>query len=70
MERKGWKNYEGKRVYIRLNNGRIYTGLVIEVDENVPVFLTIKDKFDLRVTFSVSEILTIQEEAQNENRGF
>jgi len=64
MERKGWKNYEGKRVYIRLINKRIYSGLCVEVDDDQPIFLTIIDKYEKRVTFSISEILVIEEERQ------
>jgi hypothetical protein len=61
----GMKYYEGKRVFLKLLNGRVYSGEVIDVDESaLPlVYITILDKFSKRVMFCKSEISTIQEEA-------
>ncbi len=61
----GWKYYEGKKIFIILKNKRQYTGVVLEVenDPNSPiVWITIKDKFDNRISFANSEIEMIQEE--------
>ncbi len=59
----GWKNWEGKKVYIETNKERSYSGIVKSVDSNVPIFLTLIDKFGKTVMFSISEIKLIQEES-------
>lgn len=68
MEKEGWKNWEGKRIYLKLKKGREYSGEVIEVDDRDPhiVFLTILDKYGKKVSFVHSEIKIIQEEGKNE----
>jgi len=60
----GWKQWEGKKVFIRLKGDRVYSGRVIEVDDkdSPPTFLTIRDKFESKVTFAVGEIIEIKEE--------
>lgn len=59
----GWKKYEGKRVFIKLKNGREYSGNVIEVEEKGDISLiVIIDKFCRRVAFYDSEISVIEEE--------
>jgi len=62
----GWKNWEGKNIFLKTKSDRCYSGKVVEVDENDKlngiIFLTIVDKFDKRVTFVTSEIVLIQEE--------
>lgn len=60
----GWKYWEGKKVYIILKNGRKYQGVVTDIDNNsLPlIWLSIKDKFQNRITFSIEEIEVIQEE--------
>lgn len=63
MEKEGWKAWEGKKVFIILKNNRQYSGVIIEVERNgVLYWITILDKFNKRVGFSVEEIKTIQEE--------
>jgi len=59
-----WKYYVEKKVYIVLKNNRRYSGKVLEVDDDNPnlIWLTILDKYNKRVTFSVEEIKSIQEE--------
>jgi small nuclear ribonucleoprotein (snRNP)-like protein len=59
-----WKLWMGKKVYITLRNGRIYSGKVIDVDEKLVdlTFLFIKDKFDKVVGCVTSEIIQIKEE--------
>ena len=60
----GWKNWIGKKVFLRLRGGKVYSGIVKEVsDENEGAcFFKIKDKFDMDVMFLTSEILEIKEE--------
>ena len=61
----GWKQWEGKKVFIILKSGRQYQGEVIEVevdDDPKFSFIVIKDKYNSRVGFLSSEIELIQEE--------
>ena len=59
----GWKNWEGKKVFIILKNHRTYSGIVKRVDIEPPlVWITILDKFDKLITFSAEEINVMQEE--------
>ena len=60
----GWNRYDGKKVFLRLKNGRVYSGIVqnINSDDYPIVFITIKDKFNFIVTIVTSEILEIKEE--------
>ena len=61
----GWNGWMGKKVFLRLINGRVYTGEIIKVDsKNSPIiFITIKDRYGMMVCFSHSEIKEIKEEA-------
>jgi hypothetical protein len=61
--------YEGKKIYVRLNSNRYYTGVVLEVTymgkdiNEVDLYLfTIKDKFGNLVSFSNKEIKFIEVE--------
>lgn len=59
----GWKRWQGKKIFLRTKNNRVYTGIVEEVnEEGMLTFFTIKDKFDKIVCFVSSEILEIKEE--------
>jgi small nuclear ribonucleoprotein (snRNP)-like protein len=60
----GWKNYEGKQVFVRLKSGRIYTGRVVQADtlNSNSFFLVLLDKFKKRVSIASSEIAVLQEE--------
>ena len=64
----GWSEWLGKRVFIiSKNSSHPYQGKVIEVDEisgKPLVWITIIDKYNHRVTFVQSEILTIKEEEE------
>ena len=64
----GWKEWLDKQVFIiSKNSSHPYTGKVVEVDETSGkplVWITIIDKFDKRVTFVHSEILSIKEEEE------
>jgi len=59
-----WKDWKGKRVFLQLRNGGVYSGKVIDIDTNsFPlVFITIIDKFGDKVTVVHSEIVKIKEE--------
>lgn len=54
----------GKKVFLRLRNNKVYSGNVLQVDSSSQpiIFITIKDKFSMLVTFPHSEILEIKEE--------
>lgn len=60
----GWKDWMGKKVFLRLVTGRVYSGTVTYVSEekNGLCFLKIKDKFNLDVMFTSGEISEIKEE--------
>ena len=64
MERKGWDFWNGKHVFIRLKNGRVYSGDIIDIDFDAKplIFITIIDKFGSRIMFSQSEIDVMKEE--------
>ena len=59
-----WKEWEGKHVFLRLKQGREYSGTISEVDENAkPIgFITLIDRYNKKVVFAISEIKFIQEE--------
>ncbi|MBM3191434.1 MAG: hypothetical protein FJZ63_02105 [Chlamydiae bacterium] len=61
----GWKDWQGKKVYIKLKGGRVYTGKVVKIDdrdEHHPL-ISIVDQYGRDVAFDVSEIKLIQQEA-------
>jgi hypothetical protein len=60
--------FAGKNIFVRLINGGVYNGVVLEVvfmgsgENNNDIYMvTIKDKFDKIVSFSSSEIKFIEE---------
>ena len=59
-----WSEWKDKRVYLELNSGRKYTGIIIDIESipNKKYFITIKDKFNKTVSIINTEILLIQEE--------
>ena len=61
----GWKDWEGKKVFIILKNNREYTGVVLEVEthSNAWIWITLKDKFGQKIGFSAEQIKLIQEES-------
>jgi len=59
----GWITYEGKKVFIKLKNGRSYSGKVLSVEERGTCsIITILDKFKRKVAFYASEISVMEEE--------
>lgn len=59
-----WKGWEGKKVFLRTNKSKVYSGIVKEVDDKGDriIFISIIDKFGMLVTLITSEILEIKEE--------
>jgi len=59
-----WKEWQGKRIFVQLKSGGVYSGKVIDIDNsaNPIIFITIIDKFGERVSFVNSEIIKIVEE--------
>ena len=59
-----WMDWKGKKVFIKLKDGGVYSGEVIDVDDSdkILIWITITDKYGERVTFVHSEILKIKEE--------
>jgi len=64
-----WRDWLGKRVFVQLKSGGVYSGEVVDVDvEGKPIiFLTIIDKFNEKVTFVSSEIIKIKEEGEKDD---
>lgn len=62
-----WNHWNGKRIFVQLKTGAVYSGIVVEVSDigGGIVFMSIKDKFNQWVTFVVNEIIKIKEEGEN-----
>jgi len=54
-----WKEWIGKRIFLILNSNHNYTGEVIDADEN---FISIIDKFGIKISINISDIKIIKEE--------
>lgn len=54
-----WCDWIGKRIFVKLDDGAVYSGVVLDCDE---MFFTIRDKFGERVIFSISKIIKLKEE--------
>ena len=61
-----WKEWNGKRIFVQLRTGGVYTGNVIDVDDSSKplIFITMIDKFGEKVSFVNSEIIKIKEEKE------
>jgi len=59
-----WKGWEKKKVFVRLRTGKVFSGVVKDIDMKSPpiIFITIIDKFNQLVTFTTSEIIELKEE--------
>lgn len=55
-----WKDWIGKRVFIKLLDGTVFSDSIIE--DYADGFFTLKDKFNSQVSISISQILKIVEE--------
>lgn len=61
----GWSYWLEKKVYIILKNKKVYSGIIIDIEESSEpkvVYITIIDKFQKKVLFLSSEIEMIKEE--------
>ena len=63
----GWKKWMGKKVFLRTNNNRVYSGVVQEVEDvgDDLFFISIIDKFGKWMTVVNKEIVEIKEEDNN-----
>src|SRR3972149_6309788 len=63
-----WKEWKGKRIFVQLNSGAVYSGKVIDIDSNLfpIIFISIIDKYGKRVTFPHKDIRKIVEEKKDE----
>jgi len=59
-----WKDWIGKKVFVQLKSGAVYSGIVTEVEDvgDGHIFISMKDKFGKLVIFVVGEIIKIKEE--------
>lgn len=59
-----WNEWKDKDIFVKLREGDVYSGKVIDVDTSSDklAFITIIDKYDDKVTFLASEIIKIKEE--------
>lgn len=61
----GQDGLEGKKIYVILKTGRFYSGVVKSIDDN---FITMIDKYGEIVMFSKSEISSLEEESDKNER--
>jgi len=61
-----WKYWNGKKIFVKLKTGAVYSGKVIDVDisNGTLIWITIIDKHDNRVTFVHTEIIKLKEEKE------
>ena len=64
-----WKDWIGKKIFVRLNSNKVYSGVILEVEwigsdsyNQDYYFFTMRDKFGEIVGFPNKEILEIKEE--------
>lgn len=59
-----WQDWRGKRIFVKLKDGGVYSGEVIDVDKTSKplIFISLIDKFGEKVTIIHSEIVKIKEE--------
>jgi len=59
-----WKFWNGKRVFVQLRTGAVYSGKIIDVDisNGELIWITIFDKFGEKISFVHTEIIKIKEE--------
>ena len=59
-----WTEWIGKRIFVKLKSGDVYSGIVtdIENDGNDDFYLSMIDKYNAKVIFLTSEIIKIREE--------
>lgn len=62
-----WMDWKGKRIFVRLKTGKVYSGIIEDIDNSNKelIWISIRDKFGNKVTFVHSEIIEIKEEKNN-----
>jgi len=57
-----WIGLKDKQIFVKLRNGDVLNGMVMEVDDSVKplIWITILDKFDQQVTIVHSEIVKLE----------
>lgn len=63
-----WKNWMGKRVFVKLKDGSVYNGLITDVNTstNILVWITLVDKYNEEVVFVQSEIIKMVDESNKD----
>ena len=59
-----WSDWIGKKVYIILNNKRVYSGTILDYKDK---WLFILDKFNKNIAIQISHINIIQEDKKRDN---
>lgn len=66
----GWKDYEGKKVFVKLKNNREYSGIIENVlDKGSCLIIKLKDKFGQLIGFYDTEISVIEEQGKKVDKG-
>jgi len=61
-----WKDWIGKKVFVKLSDGQIYSNSkVLEFEEP---FMSLEDKFKLPVIINVNNIIKINEEVKDDKK--
>ena len=55
-----WTDWLDKRIFVRLKTGKVFSGRVIEVSDDIPCFIKIIDKFNEPVIFISNDITEIK----------
>jgi hypothetical protein len=64
-----WKDWIGKTVFLRTKQNKVYSGLVIDVEDVDGLwFIGLRDKFGLFVTIAHTQIIELKEERSDEQR--
>lgn len=60
-----WKEWINKRIFLRTKQGKVYSGIVIGINDldQTHWFLELKDKFNMLVGIAIKEIIEIKEES-------
>lgn len=56
-----WLEWIGKRIFVKLIDGAVYSGIVLDYYDN---FLVIRDKFGEKVVFNTNRIEKLKEEGE------
>lgn len=56
-----WKYWIGKKIFVKLITGGVYSGIVLDVDDQ---YFSMNDKFGEKVIFLISHIEKIKEESR------